>query len=122
MNVIVIQIYKITIFKRDLNTIPLSYIRMFNYYIFIICGIDLHSVSDTCYNIIFLHITNIMKYVLLVTKYNKKSIRNLLLKKLLKNVINITHDNFNMQMSPKKNKCKQIIAKYSKLKICIQFQ
>ena len=122
MNVIVIQIYKITIFKRDLNTIPLSYIRMFNYYIFIICEIDLHSVSDTYYNIIFLHITNIMKYVLLVTKYSKKSIRNLLLKKILKNVINITHDNFNMQMSPNKNKCKQIIAKYSKQKICIQFQ
>ena len=122
MNVIVIQIYKITIFKRDLNTIPLSYIRMFNYYIFIICEIDLHSISDTYYNFIFLHITNIMKYVLLVTKYSKKSIRNLLLKKILKNVINITHDNFNMQMSPNKNKCKQIIAKYSKQKICIQFQ
>jgi hypothetical protein len=39
MNVIVIQIYKITIFKRDLNTIHLSYIRMFNYYIFIIAGL-----------------------------------------------------------------------------------
>ena len=83
MNVIVIQIYKIIIFKRDLKTIPLSYIRMFNYYIFIICGIDLHSVSDTYYNIIFLHITTIMKYILLVTKYNKKSIRNLLLKNVL---------------------------------------
>jgi hypothetical protein len=122
MNVIVIQIYKITIFKRDLNTIPLSYIRMFNYYIFIICGIDLHSVSDTYYNIIFLHITNIRKYVLLVTKYSKKSIRNLLLKKILKNVINITHDNFNTQMSIIKNKCKQIIKKYLKQRICIQFQ
>ncbi len=122
MNVIVIQIYKITIFKRDLNTIPLSYIRMFNYYILIICGIDLHSVSDIYYNIIFLHITNIMNYVLLVTKYSKKSIRILLLKKISKNVIKITHDNFNMQMSTKKNKCKQILAKYLKQKICIQFQ
>jgi hypothetical protein len=122
MNVIVIQIYKITIFKRDLNTIPLSYIRLFNYYILIICVIDLHLVSDTYYNIIFLHITNIMNYVLLVTKSRKKSIRNLLLKKILKNVINISHDNFNMKMSPMKNKCKQIIAKYSKQKICIQFQ
>jgi hypothetical protein len=30
MNVIVIQIYTVTIFKRDLNGIPISYIRMFN--------------------------------------------------------------------------------------------
>ena len=74
------------------------------------------------YNIIILHITTIMKYVLLVTKYNKKSIRNLLLKKVLKNVINITHDNFNMQIHPRKYKCKQIITKYLKQKICIQFQ
>lgn len=59
---------------------------------------------------------------LLGTKYSKKSIRNLLLKKILKNVINITHDNFNMKMPPKNNKCKQTIAKYSKQKICIQFQ
>ena len=58
----------------------------------------------------------------MIIKSGKKAIINFLLKKILKNVINITHDNFNMQMSPKKNKCKQIIAKYSKQKICIQFQ
>jgi hypothetical protein len=54
------------------------------------------SVSYAYYNIIYVHITNIMNYVLIVIKYSKINIRNLLLKKILKNVINITHDNFNM--------------------------
>lgn len=58
--------------------------------------IDMDSGSYAYYNIIYVHITNIMNYVLTVIKYSKTNIRNLLLKKILKNVINITHDNFNM--------------------------
>ena len=58
--------------------------------------IDMDSVSYAYYNIIYVHITNIMNYVLTVIKYSKTNIRNLLLKKILKNVINTTHDNFNM--------------------------
>jgi|RhiMetdeSRZDD1v2_1073273.scaffolds.fasta_scaffold21917_4 hypothetical protein len=58
----------------------------------------------------------------MIIKSGKKAIINFLLKKILKNVINITHDNFNTQMSIIKNKCKQIIKKYLKQRICIQFQ
>ena len=58
----------------------------------------------------------------MIIKSGKKAIINFLLKKILKNVINITHDNFNTQMSIIKNKCKQIIRKYLKQRICIQFQ
>lgn len=80
------------------------------------------SVSYAYYNIIYVHITNIMNYVLTVIKYSKTNIRNLLLKKILKNVINITHDNFNTQMKSIKRKCKQITKKSLKPKICILFQ
>jgi hypothetical protein len=58
----------------------------------------------------------------MIIKSGKKAIINFLLKKILKNIINITHDNFNTQMSIIKNKCKQIIKKYLKQRICIQFQ
>jgi hypothetical protein len=58
----------------------------------------------------------------MIIKSGKKAIINFLLKKILKNVINITYDNFNTQMSIIKNKCKQIIKKYLKQRICIQFQ
>ena len=58
----------------------------------------------------------------MVIKSGKKAIKNFLLKKILNNVINITHDNFNTQMSINKNKCKQIIKKYLKQRICILFQ
>jgi len=58
----------------------------------------------------------------MIIKSGKKAIIHFLLKKILKNVINITHDNFNTQMSIIKNKCKQIIKKYLKQRICIQFQ
>jgi hypothetical protein len=58
----------------------------------------------------------------MIIKSGKKAIINFLLKKILKNVINITHDNFITQMSIIKNKCKQIIKKYLKQRICIQFQ
>jgi hypothetical protein len=58
----------------------------------------------------------------MIIKSGKKGIINFLLKKILKNVINITHDNFNTQMSIIKNKCKQIIKKYLKQRICILFQ
>ena len=80
------------------------------------------SVSYAYYNITYVHIMNIMNYVLTVIKYSKTNIRNLLLKKILKNVINITHDNFNTQMYIIKNKCKQIIKKYLKQRICTPFQ
>lgn len=58
----------------------------------------------------------------MIIKSGKKAIINFLLKKILKNVINITHDNFNMQIHRRKYKCKQIITKYLKQKICIQFR
>ena len=58
----------------------------------------------------------------MIIKSGKKAIIHFLLKKILKNVINITHDNFNTQMSIIKKKCKQIIKKYLKQRICIQFQ
>ena len=60
--------------------------------------------------------------LLIVYKYSKKIIKNFLLKKILKNVINITHDNFNTQTKVIKRKCKQITKKSLKLKVCILFQ
>jgi len=64
---------------------------------------------------------NILGFLILC-KDSKKIIKNFLLKKILKNVINITHDNFNTQMKPIKRKCKQITKKSLKPKVCILFQ
>ncbi len=74
-------------------------------------------------NIVSMYRVKVKKFnIRMIIKLGKKDIINFLLKKILKNVINITHDNFNTQMSIIKNKCKQIIKKYLKQRICIQFQ
>lgn len=55
-------------------------------------------------------------------KKSNKTLKNFLIKKVLKNVINLTHDNFNMQKGAIKGKCKQIIRKSLNPKTCILFQ
>lgn len=75
------------------------------------------------FNIVSMYQVKVNKFnIRMIIKSGKKAIIHFLLKKILKNVINITHDNFNTQMSIIKNKCKQIIKKYLKQRICILFQ
>jgi hypothetical protein len=68
-----------------------------------------------------IHILLEPKFVLLYTN-GKKNTQNFLIKKILKNVINLTHDNFNTQIKAIKIKCKQIIKKSLNPKVCILFR
>ena len=75
------------------------------------------------FNIVSMYQVKVNKFnIRMIIILGKKAIINFLLKKILNNVINRTHDNFNTQMSIIKNKCKQIIKKYLKQRICILFQ